>query len=381
MEKARGTTIVMKIMFQIYSFHMGGIERLLLDMSHAMVQRGHSVSVCIINHDYTDSLLNSFDPSVSVILLNRRPGSSLLPYMKQFASIIAKMDIDILHCQGINCVIFSSIAKLRNPRMKVLNTVHDTGNYPSYSNSKIFLQNLFLDETIAISQSVEREILARHISPDHVTLIYNGVDTHHFTCAENITLKMRSRILSSDSVIEICNVARFFPSKKGQDLLVAAIRQLIPEFPNIHCTFAGDIFKGQDKAYADLIHSIQEQGIESHFTFLGNVEDVPSLLHKMDIFVLPSRYEGFGISLIEAMSCGLPCIASNLSGPAEIIQDSSLGFLFDPGSLRDLTEKLRLLIRHYHSFNPHHISNYIQCNFSMDHMVDEHLALYQRLLH
>ena len=179
MEKARGTTIVMKIMFQIYSFHMGGIERLLLDMSHAMVQRGHSVSVCIINHDYTDSLLNCFDPSVSVILLNRRPGSSLLPYMKQFASIIAKMDIDILHCQGINCVIFSSIAKLLNPRMKVLNTVHDTGNYPSYSNSKIFLQNLFLDETIAISQSVEREILARHISPDHVTLIYNGVDTHH----------------------------------------------------------------------------------------------------------------------------------------------------------------------------------------------------------
>ena len=422
-------------MYLIFSFNMGGIERLLIDMSREVSRRGHRAFVCVINEDYTPSLLDSFDPAVQVMLLHRNPGKTgvrnAMPEvpdvsannrnssasdatnvsvswtptdddaaaapgknrvsalhtvspqtvgsrkaMLQLAALIHENHIDILHCQGINCVLFAAPAKLRSPHLKILNTVHDTGNYTSYSALKVLAGNLLLDYTIGISEAVRSEILSRGLNPDKVTTIHNAVDTEKFRLPEENPGEEAS------VPVRIGCVARFFPAKKGQDLLVTAVEKLLSEDPdlNIHCIFAGDIYKGQQEAYDALTAHVTEAGLENVITFTGSLapDDVPAFLHTLDLFVLPSRYEGFGISLIEAMACGLPCVASNLQGPSEIITDESLGNLFAPGDSDALAESLKLTIDRLRTgyYDPQHISRYAQDHYSLGAMTTRHIRLY-----
>jgi glycosyltransferase involved in cell wall biosynthesis len=71
---------------------------------------------------------------------------------------------------------------------------------------------------------------------------------------------------------------------------------------------------------------------------------VETLLQHHDVFVLPSRREGFGLALVEAMAAGLPVVASNLQGPAEIITHGENGLLFEPGNIDSLVSQLLMLI-------------------------------------
>ena len=77
--------------------------------------------------------------------------------------------------------------------------------------------------------------------------------------------------------------------------------------------------------------------------FLGNVDDIPELLRKMDILVLPSRYEGFGLAIIEGMASKTKVIASNVDGPKNIITKES-GYLFESDNYKDLEEKIEQCI-------------------------------------
>ena len=167
----------MNILFLIFSFNIGGIERLLIDMANNMTKRGNSITLCIINDDYDNELISCLDPDVDVIKLGRQVGNkNMFPQMIKLTKIIKTKGVDILHCQGINCVIFSLLAKLFCPNIKIFNTVHDVGNYPSYSWFKIWLQNLILDKTIAISYVVESEILKKAKDHNKVVTIYNAVN-------------------------------------------------------------------------------------------------------------------------------------------------------------------------------------------------------------
>lgn len=365
------------IMFLIFSFNVGGIERLLIDLCNNMASKGHHIYLCIINDDYTEDIINELSPLVNILYLKRPIGSKKqLAYMQSLSKLISNYHIQILHCQGINCVLFSALAKLLNPHIKILNTVHDSGNYSSYSSLKIAIQNQVCSMTIAISNSVQKEILLRNINPLKVTTIYNAINTTKFQLFDNKkALPLRDR-----NVINLCNVARFFPAKKGQDILVKAVEQLLPEYPAIHCYFAGEVFKGQECEYNKISEYLMEHKLTNNVSFCGSTNNIPDFLSKMDIFILPSRYEGFGISLIEAMSTGLPCIASKLQGPEEIINSPKLGLLFDPDNTNDLVLKIKEMINNYESFDSKYISNNIKDRFSIESSVQKHLQLYKSLL-
>ncbi len=378
----------MHIVFQIFSFNTGGIERQLIDMCNSMADLNHEITLCVINNDYTDSLLKQINEKVEIILLNRSKTDdklSLLRYSLSFARWARRNHTDILHCQGINCVLFSGIAKILHPSMKILNTVHDSGNYSSYPSTKIWLQNRFCSKTIAISNSVRNEILTRNIRSENVVTIYNAIDTARFI---NSHTKENSSINSNS--LQLVNVARFMPSKKGQDTLVYAVEQLLNKnserFENLHCSFAGEIVQGQESAYYELENYVAEHNLITHISFLGNVEDVPSLLDSANIFILPSNYEGFGISLIEAMANGLPCVASNLQGPAEIFANAMNagiypGELSTPGDASSLATAISRVLSRLDSglFDSDALSNYTRYTYSMSELVNKHLNLYSTL--
>lgn len=363
----------MNVLLLIFSYNTGGIERLLIDTANGLSKRGYHVSLCIINDAYDTELLYNFDVAVHIHYLNRPKHSrKRVSFMMQFVKIIRAEHIQLIHCQDLNCVIFSSLAKLLCPSVIILDTVHDTMVYKTYSALQIIFERFLCRRIIAISCSVQKEIRDRNIPFKKIVLIYNAIDTSNFPL-------LPKHCIVPDQ-ITLGNVARIQPAVKGQLVLLQAITILKSKYPHILCKFAGGIAPTDESDYQALLQFVDANALQTNVTFLGNVKDVPSFLRSVDIFILPSLYEGFGISLIEAMSMGLPCIASNLDGPAEIINNTSYGLLFNPGDAIDLAQKIDYAIEHYDDFDNSIISDSISARFGIEIMLDQLTALYQQLL-
>lgn len=364
----------MNLLFLIFSYKTGGIERLLIDTANEMQKRGHRVSLCIINDTYDSELLTNYQADIRLFRLERPTGpGSRLPYMKQLATIVAIEQIDLIHCQDLNCVVFSLLAKLRRPQVKIIDSVHDTMVFATYPGYKILLERLLCSRIIAISKSVEKEILLRGIPQKQVAVIYNAIIT------EKYQPKQHQKCFSPDQVV-LGNVARILPHIKGQGILLEALRIVKEKHPSIRCLFAGEAAKENRADYEALLDYTRVHHLEEQVQFCGNVSDVPAFLATIDIFVLPSISEGFGISLIEAMSMGIPCIASDISGPAEIITSETVGVLFESKNPADLAEKIDYVISNYTHYQKEEISNFVKTRFDISQMVDSLLVLYGQVL-
>lgn len=170
----------------------------------------------------------------------------------------------------------------------------------------------------------------------------------------------------SSKPLQIVTVARFSPQKKNKEIL-GKLAKALQQGLSLHVTFIGDGPQFNDvKAYAKQI------GVEKNATFLGARSDVEQLLPKYDLFLLLSNWEGFPISIIEAMRAGLPVMASDVGGVHESVQDGVNGWLI----LRDDSKLLEIL----HALCQQKIDvrkmglaarrSYVQ-NFTIDNMVDE----------
>lgn len=365
----------MNILFLIFSFNTGGIEKQLIEMSNNMAKKGHNVSLIVVNHNYEEKLFAEFSKKVSIIKFNRPVGNSgRFYYMVKLLKLCIEKKIDVIHAQEPSGVILSALTEICIPHLKVVETIHDIGEYKDYSKMTLKLSEIFCSRYIAISKSVMNEIGDRGIGKNRITLIYNAINTDKYKNSLNSIKKIKKQ----DKII-LGNVARFFPSKKGQNILIKAVEKLKADYLYIECRFAGDVYRGQENEWDKTLEYVKKHGLEDNIIFEGNVEDVPEFLSQVNIFILPSIYEGFGISLIEAMSTGLLCIASNIEGPAEIISNSSLGILFDSGDADDLAEKIKYAIEHYTEYDRKAISDYVSSNFSIDSMVDHHIEVYKSL--
>ena len=379
--------IYVNILFLIFSFNTGGIEKQLVEISNNMASKGHSVCICIINHRYEKKLLENISKNVKLIKFERPENSKYkMKYMLRLSRIVKENNIQVIHCQEPTGVVLSFLAQKMKPGTKVVETVHDIGESKLYSKLILKSADMICDKYIAISGSVRKEITDRGIKDGRIVIINDAVNTKEYQVKRNsienrVLIKNNERVeVLIDKRLHIGNVARFFPEKKGQDVLVRAIEILKIKYPNIHCSLAGGIYRGQEENWGKLEKYISDHNLNNNVLLCGNVDNIPDFLSTIGIFVLPSIYEGFGISLIEAMSMGIPCVASNIDGPREIIKDSSLGVLSEPGNAYDLADKIDYVIENYETFNREKIAKYISDNYDIGAMVDKHLALYSKCI-
>lgn len=111
----------------------------------------------------------------------------------------------------------------------------------------------------------------------------------------------------------------------------------------------------------------------------------PAFLHSLDVFVLPSNYEGFGIALIEALSCGIPVVTSALQGPEEIFHlaaadQLSIGRTCPAGDPAAFAAAIAEVLSHQGAYDPATLHAFVERRFGKDQAVTAHLDLYQRLL-
>ncbi len=149
-----------------------------------------------------------------------------------------------------------------------------------------------------------------------------------------------------DGTVRLLCVGRYMECKK-QLVQLEVLKRLIPKYP-VHLTFAGEVVSSDQKTYfKQVIDYVEQNNLQNDVTILTNLphEKVYDEYRKADLFLLPSS-EVTSVSQLEAMSCALPVICSNLDGKASYIREGVNGLLVEPGNADDLQEKIEYFLNH-----------------------------------
>jgi glycosyltransferase involved in cell wall biosynthesis len=239
---------------------------------------------------------------------------------------------------------------------------------------KLFFRILrMFDKIIAVSHDVRAELLEQGIPPDKVVVIPNSVDVGHFSPGESSRGEIDSGLESAQRPV-ILFVGRLV-YEKGLDVLLKAFRLLSEgcgEMPlQLHLV-------GDGPLRSELQHMADGLGIADDVCFAGNKDNVRDYMRRAQVFVLPSRSEGMPLALLEAAACGLPLIATPVSGSVEVIEDGVNGLLVPPEDPPRLAQALlkvlqdRALARRMGLLARQTVVD----RYSLDVIADRHLALY-----
>jgi glycosyltransferase involved in cell wall biosynthesis len=197
-----------------------------------------------------------------------------------------------------------------------------------------------IDRVISVSDHVAAVAADRsRIDRSRITTIYNGIDIDSYARAlEPSRDLLRKEWGVEDAAAVIGTVARLTPEKDHSTLL-EAFALVLKSHPSTWLVLAGD---GDRRG--PLEERARALGIDARVRFLGTRRDVPAVLGALDLFVLPSVIEGLGITLIEAMAAGLPCVATRTGGIPEVAGDDVV--LVESGDVAVLTDAMRWMLDH-----------------------------------
>jgi glycosyltransferase involved in cell wall biosynthesis len=197
---------------------------------------------------------------------------------------------------------------------------------------------------VAISTPIRDELLAAGARPDRIALIPNAVDTDLFRppdVDEKRTLRRDLGLTTGEFVVIYTGrLVRY----KGLPLLLRTWARVAHGRPGLRLLLIGTGGQDMDNCEAELRTFVRDHRLESTVTFTGGVDDVHAYLQASDAFVFPTENEAFGISLIEAMACGLPCIATAVGGVNDIVTDGRDGLLIPAGDSGALEGALRRVL-------------------------------------
>ncbi|RJR38281.1 MAG: glycosyltransferase [Desulfobacteraceae bacterium] len=191
------------------------------------------------------------------------------------------------------------------------------------------------DRVVALSNGVREDLITRYrLQPEKVKTIYNPVDLAAIGKAATAGDKTLPEEKGCFQILSAGRLVR----QKGFDILIRAVAKLSPL--NIRLTVLGE---GEDRN--DLLNLAERLGIKERVFLPGFQKNPYSWMHRSDLFVLSSRWEGFGHVIVEAMASGTPVLSTRCkSGPDEIITDGVDGILCEPESVEEMAGKIRFMI-------------------------------------
>lgn len=255
---------------------------------------------------------------IKVYYLGKKRGVDISVVFKLF-KIIKDNNINVIHTHRYVMPYAIPAAILGRVAIRV-HTVHNIASKELLPAQRKFasLCYKFLSVTpIAISPQVKKTIADEYRLPlGRIPMIFNGSDLSKCIVKTDYGIK--------DGILHILHIGRYM-EVKNQDLTIKTICLLIKNGFRVECSFIG----GGDKEeyYRNIARGL---GVNDICHFLGLQSNVYPYLHEADVFILPSKYEGMPISLIEAMGTGLPIIASNVGGVPDMITNGESGVLIEP---------------------------------------------------
>jgi L-malate glycosyltransferase len=305
--------------------------------------KGYSVSKSIAGNltEYTLTINKSFPVVNQFIFLLRT-------YQFINDEVLPGFRPDLIHSH----LLFPGgfIATLLQQRKNIPNIITEHSRISTYFRSwvhKILVSYTLrkANTIVAVSNSLKAQI--NSYFPRPIRVIYNIVDVSKF--------KLNDK--EDNGILNIGFLGGLGNNNKGLDILLKSV-----SLPGTKSFFLH--IGGSGLLKNDYIKMAQELGIESKCKFYGEIphNEIPEFYSALDLFILPSRYETFGIVLIEAMACGIPVIATRCGGPEEIVSDES-GILIPGENAEELSNAIGKISENLRSYKKNIIRNYAEENF------------------
>lgn len=304
-------------------FEMGGTESYILTVANALKEE-FNIKVLSGGGRREGELKKIGIEHEKCDCLRKRNLFNIVRGIYEVMKYIKSNKIDIVHTSSVYTTIIAKIAIILslNIKAKVVITLHGGPNKKIEKNSAKIL-NLFADKVIALSNNSKNKLIDNGMKEGNICVIYNGID------------KLRKIYKKNNSGKVIIGSCGRLTEQKGFDYLIEAIALI--KRNDIECWIIGD---GELKESFE--EKISRMNLKTKIKLLGFRENIGELINEMDIFILPSLWEQFPISILEAMSLGKAIIATDVNGVKEEIKDC--GILVKPADVLEIKNNLELLI-------------------------------------
>lgn len=317
----------MKVLHIIDSLLLGGAEVLLASF---VVEAKDEINsdVCTLYSSDTDLNKKIINSGIRLINMNSKRKYSLATLFK-LIKLMRCQRYDIVHVHLFPAQYYGAVAALFAWHSKFIFTEHNVHNRRRESRVFKILDSLSYkaySKIICVGKLVEDNLIKYLPNLKHKTqVITNGIKVD--------PPKYPNPIIQYDTVL----VGSLRSNVKGVDIYLEAIKLAGAAISK--AAIAGDgVLK------EELIKLRNDLGLQDKVDFLNNVSDIGGLLERSRVFVMPSRFEGLPIALLEAMAKKKPVIASKVGGIPEVIEDGKNGILISPEAPQELAEKMSYLI-------------------------------------
>jgi len=323
-------------------------------------------------------------PDVPIVSLNRRSGHSFALYW-QLWSTLRRLRPGIVHTRNLSAL-EAQIPAFLLPGVRRVHGEHGRDLFDLHGTSRKY--NLLrrgirplVQRYIAVSRDLERWLIDTvGASPARVRQIYNGVDQEHFYPRGDPRRDLAPPGFLPANALLIGTVGRL-AGVKDQRSLIRAFAALLKERPAERARLRL-LIVGDGPLRSELEAEIQAQGIGDYAWLPGDRDDVPELLRLLDLFVLPSLGEGISNTILEAMACGLPVIATRVGGNPELIDEDLTGTLVPPGDVPALTRAIAGYLDDPARLRRHGQAGLakVRERFRWERCVEDYLGVYDELL-
>ncbi|AXC53326.1 N-acetyl-alpha-D-glucosaminyl L-malate synthase BshA [Bacillus subtilis] len=318
---------------------VGGSGIIATELGKQLAEKGHEI------HFITSSIpfrLNTYHPNIHFheVEVNQYAVFKYPPYDLTLASKIAEVaereNLDIIHAHyALPHAVCAYLAKQMLKRnIGIVTTLHGTditvlGYDPSLKDLIRFAIESS-DRVTAVSSALAAETYDLIKPEKKIETIYNFIDERVYLKKNTAAIKEKHGILPDEKVV--IHVSNFRKVKRVQDVI--RVFRNIAGKTKAKLLLVGD---GPEKSTA--CELIRKYGLEDQVLMLGNQDRVEELYSISDLKLLLSEKESFGLVLLEAMACGVPCIGTNIGGIPEVIKNNVSGFLVDVGDVAAATAR------------------------------------------
>lgn len=352
----------MRILHVITSLRIGGAERLISEIAPIMKVRGHQVDVFVF--DGIDTFFKQSLQKAGIQVVAFKKNISVYNPLFIYYLYHLRNKYDVIHTHLSSPQLFAAIAC--RSKVSLVTTEHNTENRRRsikwFKNVDRWMYNQY-KYVISISQKTEYN-LKNYIgqSKCRFITIHNGIDIDRFKNASPLDENTKG---TSKTII---TMVAAFREQKDQMTLVQSMKFL--DTNRYEIWLVGDGEKRQQvESY------VKELCLTNNVRFWGNRDDVPSILKSSDIVVMSSKWEGFGLSIVEGMAAKKPVIATDVDGLSQVVGNA--GILFQVGDAKQLAKEINQLSTDYNYYSKIAMKCELRAKeFDINIMVDKYLDVY-----
>jgi glycosyltransferase involved in cell wall biosynthesis len=369
-----------QVLYVVNDLALGGAQRVLLDQAAGLDRRVHEPLVASLELDPAGALVRAFNDAGIQVWRLRRAGEPVAFAVPRLVTLLERTRPAVVHTHLAAAGVAGRIAARAVTRARVVSTLHNLSDWQERAWHPLRrLDRASLgraDAIVAVSDAVRMAFVRRCPTLAATTLtIRNGVDVRAFATTPAMHAAARARFGYGPDEVVVGVVARL-ERRKGVDVLVRALARARGTTRALRLHVVGD---GPER---DALESLaRAHGIVRAVRFAGRDPDVRSHLAAFDLFAAPSRSEGLGLALIEALAAGVPALGASVGGIPELLAGAACARLLPPGDEAAWTAALLELASD-------HVTRAVMAReapawagrFSLDASVRSLEALYGRLL-